>query len=235
MTTTTEPAWRTRYGPQQLRDVLGVTEWQHVRGTTSGVIPPPDAAGGKWSGDVVRELYPNRVAISRSVGLFPDVGEFRAAGYLTERVGFEVEPHAVADLARSGLILIVGSHKDRPLYCGRTLEAWPAERRDEIERANVAGERLIVDRVVDRLGVRRSDVDHLVALGWLAPVDMAHGPFTAKARRPDVPLYRAGDVTALLLSGDIDWDAVRAVSKGKRSPLATLQPKHTNDREGGQR
>jgi hypothetical protein len=219
---TTEPVWKTRYGPQQLRDTLGLTEWQHQRVTAAGTIPGPDAAGGKWSGDVVRRLYPLQVAIRRSAGHVPDVGEVRAAEHLSTATGIQVEPHALPELARQGLILIVGYYKDRPLYCGRTLEAWPAARLAEIEQASVAGELLTVDRVVDRLGVRRSDVDALIARGWLRPVDWARGPYTAKKYRPDVPLYRAGDITGLLTCFDIDWDAVRAVGKGKRSPLANL-------------
>lgn len=216
----TEPAWRTRYGPQQLRDVLGLTEWQHQRATTAGIVPRPDAPGEKWLGTTVRGLYPLRVAIRRSVGAVPDLGEVRAAEYLAGKLGVEAESHALPELARQGQILVVDYYKDRPLYCGRTLETWTAV--DEITRANTTGERLTIDRVTDRLGVRRSDADHLVTLGWLVPVDMARGPYTAKKYHPDVPLYRAGDVTALLISAEIDWDTARAVKKGQRSILANL-------------
>lgn len=221
-----EPAWKSRYGPQQLRDLLGLTEWQHERGSMSRVIPPPDAAGGKWSREVARGLWLRRVAIRRHAGGVPDVGSVRAAEYLTARLGIEVFPEALAELARQGLILVVGSlekyHGSYPLYCGRTLETWPVDDRETVERANVAGELLVTDRVVDRLGVRRSDVDHLVRLRWLVPVEWGRGPHTPRSASPDVPLYRAGDVTALLLCEQIDWDAVRAVGKGQRSPLASL-------------
>ncbi len=216
--------WRTRYGPRQLRDTLGITEWQHQRGTAAGIIPPPDAAGGKWLGATVRRLWQVRVAIRRSCGYVPDVGEVRAAEHLTTLLGVDVEPHALPELARRGLILVVGYvekyHGAYPLYCGRTLETWAGV--DDVLAANVAGERLTVDRVVDRLGVRRSDVDALISRGWLTPVDWARGPHTPKSRRPDVPLYRAGDVTALLLDEAIDWAAVRAVRRGRRSPSAPL-------------
>lgn len=226
------PVWRSRYGPQQLRDALGLTEWQHQRGTAAGIIPAPDAAGGKWLGITVQRLWPLRVAIRRSCGYIPDVGEVRAAEHLTSVTGIEVQPHALPELARQGLILVIGYlekyHGAFPLYCGRTLETWAPGDTAEIEAANVAGERLTTDRVVDRLGVRRSDVTALVARGWLVPVDWARGPHTPKSRPHDVPLYRAGDVTDLLLSREIDWDAVRAVGRGRRSPLADLpQRAHT--------
>lgn len=226
MTGPTGPTWHTRYGPQQLRDLLGLTEWQHQRATAAGIIPGPDAPGGRWLGTTARRLWPLRVAIRRSAGYIPDVGEVRAAEHLATVTGIDVEPHALPELARQGLILVVGYlekyHGTYPLYCGRTLEAWAPGDVEAIEAANVAGERLTVDRVTDRLGVRRSDVDALVRRGWLAPVDWARGPHTPKSRRPDVPLYRAGDLTGLLTDPTIDWDAARAVKAGARSPLATL-------------
>ena len=219
-TTVAAPAWRTRYGPQQLRDVLGLTEWQHARATAAGTIPRPDAASGKWTGDVVRALYAQRVAIRRSAGAVPDLGAERAAEMLSARLSIVVEPHAVHELAHQGLLLVVDEYKGHPLYCGRTLETWTS--REEIERANTAGERFTADLAAERLGIRRADFDHLVTLGWITPVAWGRGPFTAKKYRPDVPLYRSGDITALLADPAIDWNAARSVRKGQRSPLAAL-------------
>lgn len=235
MTAPIEPAggWRTRYGPQQFRDVLGLAEWQHQRATASGILPGPDAAGGKWLGETVRGLYPLRVAIRRHAGSVPDLGAERAAEHLTVRLGVQVWPHALPELARRGRILVVGDYKGHPLYCGRTLETWDAA--DDMEDMNTAGERLTVDRVVDRLGVRRSDVDALITRGWLVPVGWGRGPFTARKYAADVPLYRAGDVTALLLDGGIDWAAVRAVGKGRRSLLAKLPPRDPAAEDGESR
>lgn len=217
---TDEPTWLTRYGPQQLRDALGLTEWQHQRATATGAVPGPDLPNGKWSGDLTRKLYHRRVAIRRHAGSIPDLGAERAAEILAQRLGVEVWPHALPELARRGLILVAGDYKGHPLYCGRTLETWSDV--GEVEQANTDGELLTTDRVVDRLGVRATDVQHLRARRWLVPADWARGPFTSRRSRADVPLFRAGDVTALLLSEAIDWPAVRAVGKGQRSPLAAL-------------
>jgi hypothetical protein len=225
-TTPAEPAWRTRYGPQQLRNVLGLTEWQHERATAAGVVPRPDAARGKWSGDVVRALHAQRVAIRRHAGAIPDLGASRAAEILSARLGINVEPHAIHDLAHQGRILTVGEVKGYPVYCGRTLETWTS--REEIEQANITGERYTADLAAEHLGVRRADFDHLVARGWITPVAWGRGPYTAKKYSPDVPLYRSGDLTALLKDPAIDWDTARAVTKGQRSPLAALA-----DRTGG--
>lgn len=212
--------WLKKYGPRQLRDVLGLTEWQHYRALSAGIIPQPDLPGGKWSSAVVQGLHWKRTAIRRSAGSVPDVGAERAADYLAERLGIEVSPAALPELARNGLILVVDDHKGHPLYCGRTIETFTD--REAIERANVAGELVIADTAAERLGIRPSDLKYLVQLGWLGPSGWARGPFTAKSRRPDVPLYRAGDLTALLADPAIDWEAARAVQRGQRSPLAKL-------------
>ncbi len=216
----TEPEWKSSYGPRQLCDLLGLAEWQRIRARQSGVIPAPAAAGGRWSREQARALYPRQVAIRRHVGYLPDLGETRAAEYLSERLGITVEPHALPELARQGRILVVDGYKDRPLYCGRTLETWVGT--DDVEVANIRGELLITDRVVDRLGVRHADVKQLVEHGWLRPVEWGRGLLTAKKYAADVPLYRAGDITDLLRNEEIDWDAVRAVPKGGRSLLSKL-------------
>ncbi|VFA91797.1 Uncharacterised protein [Nocardia farcinica] len=41
-------------------------------------------------------------------------------------------------------------------------------------------------------------------------------------RTVDVPLYRTGDVEALLERPDVDWEAVRACPKGEKSPLLEI-------------
>lgn len=224
---TTTPRRITRYGPRQLCEALGLEEWQRIRARQAGIIPAPDAPdGSKWLAVTVAGLVQQRTAIARSVGALPDLGEQRAAEHLTARLGIEVEGHALPELARQGGILVVGYYeryfRDFPLYCGRTLETWPLDALAEVEQANVAGERLTTDRVVDRLGVRRTDVEHLVRLGWLVPVDLVRSSRTPRSQPPDVPLYRAGDVTELLLSEAIDWEAVRGLRSGARSPFASL-------------
>lgn len=106
---------------------------------------------------------------------------------------------------------------------GRTLETF-----DDVEaiaRANVAGELLPADRAADRLGIRPTDFKHLVRLGWITPADWTRSMYVPKSRAPDMPLYRAGDITALLGDPAIDWDAAQAVVPGRRSPLSKLPPK----------
>lgn len=216
--------WRTRYGPMQICTALGLEQWQRDRARQQGIIPAPDAPGGKWLGSTVRRLWKKRVAIVRSVGSVPDVGSHKAAEHLTERLGIAVEPYALPELARLGRILVDKYHGSFAVYCGRALENWPTgpAALAEVQAANVDGELLTADRVGDRLNITRTGLGHLVRLGWLEPVDWARGPHTPRSRPHDVPLYRMGDVAELLRSPAIDWDAVWATPKGKRSPLALL-------------
>lgn len=42
-----------------------------------------------------------------------------------------------------------------------------------------------------------------------------------------MPLYRTGDLDALLARADIDWPKVRSTPPGRRSPLADLAEAET--------
>nr|WP_251061555.1 hypothetical protein [Streptomyces sp. ISL-100] len=47
---------------------------------------------------------------------------------------------------------------------------------------------------------------------------------TSRAGAVDVALYRTADVDALPVARtEVDWDQLRAVEKGRRSPLASLR------------
>lgn len=80
------------------------------------------------------------------------------------------------------------------------------------------------DQAAQRLGVRRTDLDHMARLGWLCPADTVRVKFgAARGGTVRVPLYRAGDIDRLPAEHpEADWPALRAVPKGRRSPLAAL-------------
>ncbi|MFJ6728372.1 hypothetical protein ACIQPQ_26070 [Streptomyces sp. NPDC091281] len=83
------------------------------------------------------------------------------------------------------------------------------------------------DQAADRLRVRRVEFDWMVKLTWLRPAEWAEVEYgTSRAGAVQVPLYRTADVGAL--SGahpEVDWEELRQVEKGRRSPLAALRPK----------
>lgn len=212
----------TAFGPQQLPNWLGIPRWQCDRAVRLGLIPGPDRASGRWSralADTIRERLDHVVETTGSV---PDMGATRAAEHLTARLGIEVTPDAVTELARHGTLRTVGTYKDHPLYDGRDIEDF--EDHSALQAAGEAGQQLQRDEAANRLGVREVDVRHLDRAGYLVPVRYARSRWQPRHAAPCVPLYRAGDVTALQERDDIDWPAVRAaVGPGRRSPFAALQ------------
>lgn len=224
MTTDTRPL--TSYGPIQMGDRLGLARFQVDRALAAGLIPPPDRAQGRWSASVVDGLAERADEIRAAVGSVPDLGAGRAAEELSGRLGIEVTADAVVELAARGLIPVAGEYKGCPLYCGRTVEQFTDTH--AVAAAVRDGELLTAAEAARRLGIRRSDFDHLVRARLLEPVTYGRSVFQRRREAPNVPLYRAGDLTALLVRDGIDWDAIRATPKGFHSPLAKLHTKETN-------
>lgn len=81
------------------------------------------------------------------------------------------------------------------------------------------GRLLTTDEVAEYLRVRRSDVDQLARRGWLVEVTRVHSGWQRRREAPLVPLYRVGDLDALLADPTIDWEAVRSIPRGRPSPL----------------
>lgn len=89
-------------------------------------------------------------------------------------------------------------------------------------------EQVRVDRLVtadhaatEILDVERRHFDIVVENSWVRPV-RHHDKEVGRYRTVSVPLYRTGDVEALLDLPDVDWKQVRATPKGTRSPLLEL-------------
>jgi hypothetical protein len=132
-----------------------------------------------------------------------------------------VTGNGVAELARRGLLPVTGDYKGWPLYDGRALEAL-TDAGAAVE-ATRAGRLRTADESAAYLRIRRSDFGRLIRVGLLKPSVWGHGPFDRRGRF-SVPLYRTGDLDDLAARPGIDWDwdAVRAVPAGHRSPLAAL-------------
>jgi hypothetical protein len=101
--------------------------------------------------------------------------------------------------------------------------------RQVIERATGDGRLITADHAAHRLGIRRSDLDHLIRTGWLqatARVDSSRPRRSIDPTVTDktVPLYRTADLDALLEHPAFDWDEIRATPPGRRSALAHLAP-----------
>ena len=213
---------RRDYGPIQLAVFLGLAQWQLDRALGAGLIPRPDTSRGRWSAAAAEAAITRIEEIRAEVGGIPDLGAVRTAGLLSERLGVEVTGDGVAELGRRGLLPVTGDYKGWPLYDGRAIEVFTDTA--AVADANRAGRLRAADESAAYLRIRRSDFGHLVRAGLVTPTDWGHGPFDRR-RQFSVPLYRTGDLDALASLPGIDWDAVRAVPAGHRSPLAAL-PSH---------
>jgi hypothetical protein len=149
----------------------------------------------------------------------PDLGAVRAAEVLTSRLGTPVSSDGIAELGRRGLIPVTGYYKGFPLYDGRALETFTDT--DAAAEATRAGQLRTADQAARYLRIRRTDLDHLTRAGLLTETGWGHGPYD-RSSTYSVPLYRAADLDGLTAVSDVDWDAVRATPKGRRSLLARL-------------
>ncbi|URZ99469.1 hypothetical protein NCG97_00355 [Streptomyces lydicamycinicus] len=80
------------------------------------------------------------------------------------------------------------------------------------------------EQAADRLGVRRIEFEWMRRLGWIEPVSYGRVQFGAtKAGAAHVPRFSTGHVDDLPQQHpEIDWSALRTLSKGQRSPLAAV-------------
>lgn len=211
---------RRDYGPVQVLDRLGLEVWQFERARRAGLIPAADPSTGRWPAVVVEAIAADMDRIRAAVGAYPDVGAIRAAQILTDRFGIEVRADTVAELARKGLLPMVGEYRGHPVYDGQALEAFTDLA--ALRRAVVEGRLLARGEVAAVLGVRVCDLAHLIEAHWLEPVAHVHSVWQRRRAVPAVALFRAGDVEVLAHHPGIDWDAVRATPPGRSSPLAVL-------------
>lgn len=205
------------YGPLQLCQALGIQEWQRERALALNLIGPRNARG-KWPAAVVDDAVARRDDIIAQAGRYPDVGAWRAAEILNERLGADVDASAIAELGRTGHLPIVDDYKGHDLYCGRALETFTD--RDALATAAVNGEMVTTHEAVNRLRIRRTDFDHLVRLGWIRHHGHARGQWASW-----IALFRNGDLLDLLANPEVDFEAARAVRRGHRSAFASLPAK----------
>jgi hypothetical protein len=209
---------RTVYGPDQLADYLGLHKYQFERACLRGLVPARDRSRG-WSAAVADELLKRAGEIRAATGSVPDYGAVNMARAMAERLGVAVTRDGVAELARMGLLRVVGDYKGFPVYDGEQAEALTDLA--AIATAEWNGHLRTADESAAYLRIRRADFDHLTRAGLLRPADWGHGPYDRR-NRWSVPLYRCGDLDGLAARPDLDWAAARQAGKGQRSPFAAL-------------
>lgn len=225
-TATPAKTQRSAYNEAQLGRALGWTARQIADARAGRLVPDPDVhrprrLGPRWSPTLVRDLLQRRDALTADLEM-GTLGAIRVAELMSDRLGTNVNPDAVRELALWGYLPRAGTYKGHDLYA-----AWVAARftdRAALAEATVTGQLLTADDAAKMLKVRRSDVDNLTRQAWLWPTHMADNPMLSRSRGAGtVPLYRSGHLAALREHPDINWNAVRATPPGRRSPLARLE------------
>ncbi|MEZ0089977.1 hypothetical protein [Streptacidiphilus sp. EB129] len=214
----------TEYHPCQAAKLLHVTDAQFAWARHAKLIPPPDASEETWLRATVEAMDAAKI-----VRALPEpVTAGRAADLIAASLGIpnpplgrpNVKTWTVERFVARGLLLRLS---------WSPCEVNPAQVAKLCLRKNiwdliVAETPLGPDQSAARLGIRRSDWDHIVRLGWIRPKDWQKVQFgTSKAGAVDVPIYRGGDVDAIPgKRRKVDWEELRSLGKGRRSPLAKL-------------
>ncbi|MFE5713425.1 hypothetical protein ACFQ7J_21745 [Streptomyces sp. NPDC056501] len=214
------------YDEQAAAGRLGVplAAWRWAAG--SGLVPPADAGPGQWSRSAVEAVDAEGVRAA----LRGPMGAGQAADRLTEALGEplprcrpRVTAAAVGHLVKAGLLVWLGGEAACPDIHPDQVAAL-ARRRDLpalLDRHVPLGP----DQAAVRLGVRRTDYDQIVRLGWISRVSSVTIDYKSRGGWTKVPLYSGIDLALLpVLRPGVDWEALRTVTAGGRSPLAGLAP-----------
>lgn len=214
----------TEYHPCQAAKLLHVTDAQFRWAQHAKLVPPPDASEETWLRATVEAMDPAKIVKA----LPQPVTAGQAADLIAASLGIpnpplgkpNVKAWSVERFVARGLLL-------RLAYS--PCEVNPAQVARLCLRRNIWGllaeeTPLGPDQSAARLGIRRSDWDHVVRLGWIEPSAWQRVQFgTSKAGAVDVPIYRSGDVDVIPgRRKQVDWEQLRGLGKGQRSPLAKL-------------
>ncbi|MCX4547227.1 hypothetical protein [Streptomyces sp. NBC_01565] len=220
---------RMEYDGDQAAGRLRVPRYAYRWAVHTGAVPAPDAGPGVWSRAAVESM--DAEVIRAAMGDGPLYGG-QAADRLAEALGTPNPPGgpaavgvaALVELAKDGLLLSLSGDPEQPLFHPAQVETLAA--RPDLAGLLAEAAPLGPDQAAARLGVRRSDLDHVVRLGWLRPAQEVRVKFgAARGGTVWIPLYRAGDIDRLPPDHpEVDWPALRALGKGQRSPLARLTP-----------
>ncbi|MDT9682331.1 hypothetical protein RND61_09615 [Streptomyces sp. TRM76323] len=204
-----------------------VTAFRWARHT--GLVPEPDASSYQWSRAAVEALDADAIGAAMPAG---PISGSAAADRIADALG---TPNLIGEKANV-TAFVVRRFADRSLLAD--LSATPDGtlhhpdqvdqvcRREDLAELVAADTPLGPEQAATRLRVRRADFDHMVRLGWIRSPQSIEVRFgTSRAGAVDVALYTTASVDALVPAHpEVDWEQLRAVEKGRRSPLAALRP-----------
>ncbi|MFJ5926532.1 hypothetical protein ACIQF6_28415 [Kitasatospora sp. NPDC092948] len=222
-------ARRTHYDEQQLARNLHVPITKLRWAVHTGLVPAPDTMTRTWPRAVVDAI--DRTTIEASLPGDP-IGAWQAARLVAEALGLSWPPDepcpvkvfTVGRFVRLGLLFdLTAQREEWQFHPDQVAQVCVREDlADLVERESPLGP----NQAAERLGLRRSDWDHLVRLGWVRPTLVQPVRFgSSKRGAVRVPIFRAGDVDAVPQAHpEVDWEALRRTEKGRRSPLSALRP-----------
>ncbi|MFD4528447.1 hypothetical protein ACFWP7_31915 [Streptomyces sp. NPDC058470] len=220
-------ARRTEYDESQaagrLRVPIAAFRWARH----TGLVPAPDASSYQWSratveamdADAIRAALPHE-PISAAVA-----GDRIAQALGTPNVPGEppvVSAFAVRRLIACGLLTDLTANPEAVLINpDQVTEVCAIE---DLAQRLAAEAPLGPDQAAARLRVRRVDFDYMRDLLWVRPTERREVRFgTSRAGAVMVPLFRAADVDSVPdAHPEVDWEQLRNVGRGRRSPLASL-------------
>jgi hypothetical protein len=174
--------------------------WRRWTPTPSGLRWPPRISGGAAADQIADALgTPNVIGEKVNVTAF-----------------------VVRRFVDCGLVVDLSANPDGTLHHpGQVPEVC---RREDLAALVAADTPLGPKQAAARLGERRASFDHMVPLSWVRSpqsIEVCFG--TSRAGAVDVALYTTASVDAVVPAHpEIDWEQLRTVEKGWRSPLATL-------------
>ncbi|MEV7898262.1 hypothetical protein [Streptomyces cyaneofuscatus] len=219
---------RTEYDTAQAAKRLRVpvTALRWARHT--GLVPEPDVPPSRWSRAAVEAM--DSAAIGAAMPIGPISG-IAAADRIAAALGTPnvsglkavVTAFVVRRFVDRGLLADLSGTPDGTLH-------HPDQVAEVCHRANLADlvaadTPLGPEQAAARLGVRRTDFDHMVRLGWVRSPQSIEVRFgTSRAGAVDVALYTTASVDAVVNDHpEIDWEQLRTMEKGRRSPLTSLR------------
>jgi hypothetical protein len=221
-------ARRTEYDAQQAAGRLKVPIAAFRWARHAGVIPPPDANSSQWTRATVEGMDPDAIRASLPNG---PISGGQAADRIAETLGTPNQPgekptvstFLVRRLIDRGLLTDLTTNADHELVSPEQVTEVRA--RPDLAQLAAADAPLGPDQAAEHLRVRRVDFDYMhLRLGWVTPAEWREVRFgTSRAGAVEVPIFRTADIDALPRARtEIDWDELRSVGKGQRSPLIHL-------------
>lgn len=220
---------RTEYDAGQAAKRLKVPAAAFRWARHTGLIPAPDASSCQWSRAAVEALDADAI---RAAMPSPPISGGAAADRIADALGTpnvigqkaNVTAFVVRRFVDRGLLVDLSANPDGTLHHPDQVDQ--VCRRKDLADLVAADTPLGPEQAAARLRVRRADFDHMVRLGWVRSPQSIEVRFgTSRAGAVDVALYTTADVDAIPATHpEIDWEQLRTVEKGRRSPLASLRP-----------